>query len=425
MSDRLEPVVRDALDISSRWLNELSMTQCVTEQMSQVECIGRVDVVGIGKAAREMVAAIEVVVGQRIGRRFIVCDSDSAHRGAADIAVRVGEHPLPGIGSERAARELIGFLQSANKSDTTIFAISGGASSLCNLVQGPLTVEDLETLWHCALRAGVDITTLNRLRAATSKIAGGRILSHVQTATSYALILVDNVVSGAQWVASGLTYEVDFNGSEIEDLIGLFQIADPELTNRIRESTKERSRLSVSSSELRHNNLIVAEPARMLTIAMQTAANLGYEVFSLGDAVVGEAREVARHMCDVASSIHSPKPFCVIGAGEVTVSIVRSGSGGRCQELVWAAAPLLEAMERASGLVAHASDGRDHTVGAAGAWANNATMKRISDARISWTDTLDAHDTGPALASIDQRIGGAHTGWNLCDLYVLCVAASQ
>jgi len=38
----------------------------------------------------------------------------------------------------------------------------------------PLTLDDLNRIWLAALRAGVDITTLNQIRATTSLIAGGQ-----------------------------------------------------------------------------------------------------------------------------------------------------------------------------------------------------------------------------------------------------------
>jgi glycerate 2-kinase len=425
VNDALEPVVVDALNIARRWLGDLSLADQINVQLSSEPLAGAIDVVGIGKAAREMVRAVEVSFVGSVARRFIVCDADSARREPSDDTVRIGAHPLPTVASVQAARELISFLESGSESNATVFVISGGASSLCNLVEPPLTLDDLETMWRFALRAGIDITTLNQLRAATSQIAGGRILQHLRSRESLSLLMVDNVVSGAPWVASGLTYEVNFSVVEVEALIDAFQIDDHGLIERIRAASSHRRNSFASTAALPHRNVVVAEPSMMLSAAASTASALGYHVISLGANVVGEASDVAHQMCEIAHSLTTSEPVCVIAAGEATVSLTGSGTGGRCQEMAWATAPLLAQSDRACSFVAHASDGRDHVAGVAGAWADNATMTRIIEAGINWSRTLEQHNTGPALEAIGQLISGEHTGWNLCDLYVLCVGAGE
>ncbi len=102
-----------------------------------------------------------------------------------------------------------------------MFLLSGGASSLCVVPAPPLTVEDLGEVWRGALRAGVDITSLNQIRASTSLIGGGALLRHVRAQRSTSLILVDNVVSGAQWVASAMTYDYEPTSREVDELVGV------------------------------------------------------------------------------------------------------------------------------------------------------------------------------------------------------------
>ena len=219
-----------------------------------------------------MVAAIEDELASRVGRRLIICDPDAADRAGPDGSIWIGNHPLPTTNSVAAATELVNFLHAGPRSDSTVFAVSGGASSLCNLPQAPVTLSDLEELWGYALRSGVDITTLNRLRAATSQIAGGRILRHVRTATSLSLILVDNVVSGARWVASGLTYDATFVDEDVNELLDRFGVTDSALRMRVVESSRLRSDEESKSNSTDHRNVVLADPSLMLRAALATAA---------------------------------------------------------------------------------------------------------------------------------------------------------
>ena len=67
--------------------------------------------------------------------------------------------------------------------------------------------------------AGVDITTLNKVRATTSLIGGrGAASTRSFHARSTSLILVDNVVSGAEWVASAMTYDYRTPSREVDAL---------------------------------------------------------------------------------------------------------------------------------------------------------------------------------------------------------------
>ena len=154
----------------------------------------------------------------------------------------MGEHPVPGEGSLRAGQAVLDFLDEPSDADATLFLISGGASSLCVVPAPPLSLDDLAAVWEAALRSGADITTLNMIRAASSLIAGGAVLRHVGTARSESFILVDNVVSGAEWVASAMTY--DFRPSEafVSELWDRIGVTDAGVRSRLLEGVRRAQR---------------------------------------------------------------------------------------------------------------------------------------------------------------------------------------
>ncbi len=412
--------LNDARAISERWLTELNLDGLTRARLAELELgEGGVDVVAIGKASREMSDAVDVALGTRVLRHFTVCDESSASLRPATSDVFVGEHPIPGDGSWHAGEALISFLEESTSATCTLFLLSGGASSLCVRPVPPLNLDDLRGLWDAALASGIDITTLNKLRAATSAIAGGGVLRHVDTESSNSLILVDNVISGAGWVASGLTFDYAPTPDEVLRLLQHAGLAETELGARLLRAHADRERLMTSSPTSQHENAVLAEPSMMLDYALDEARRRGYRVVSMGSRVHGEVDSVAAHWRNIMLQARSDDaPTAYIGVGEVTVKVAGGGTGGRCQEFAWLMADVLAGFERDGVFVARASDGRDFVDGVGGAWVATSTKQRAVDAGIEWADVVQRHDTYPALKTLGQLIDGGHTGWNLCDLYV-------
>lgn len=380
-----------------------------------------VDLVAIGKASREMSAAVVDALGNRVRRRITVCDDASARRGAVTPDVVVGEHPEPGEGSVRAGSAVLRFLDEPSDAESTLFLISGGASSLCVSPAPPLSLEDLHEVWEAVLRSGADITTLNMIRAASSVIAGGAVLRHVGTSRSSSFILVDNVVSGAQWVASALTYDFRPSEGEVIELWNSIELKDASLRGRLLEAFRARDSLVARPIRTRHENAVLGEPAMMLGFAVLEAHHRGYQVIDMGPSISGDVIDATGEWAAVIDAAPDC-PVALVGVGEVTVKVSGDGEGGRCQELAWLMADVLARAGRKGAFVARASDGRDHVEGVAGAWVDDATVANASARGIDWTSAAQSHDTYPALRGLGQLIDGAHTGWNLCDLYVAVLA---
>ncbi|MHB1087607.1 MAG: DUF4147 domain-containing protein [Acidimicrobiales bacterium] len=418
MTSRL---VTDAQTVSGGWLDELDMTTLLRDQLaSYLEARQRIDLIAIGKASKEMARCAEQILGSRVHRRLIVSDRDDAVEALDDPGVLSGEHPIPGPASLHAARALVEFLDAESHGDATLFLISGGASSLCAWPSPPLTLEDLAGLWHAALESGVDITTLNMARAATSNIAGGAILRHVRSATSRSLIMVDNVVSGAPWVASGLTYRYEPSPAQLDSLLRDLGLSNAPLGDSLRSAHAYRSRQVSEPISTLHENVVVASPDLMHQLAVADARRLGYRVIDKGSHVHGDvARVSAEWTTTLRRLAHDDVPTCILGTGEVTVRVNGSGNGGRCQEFAWLMARQLASFDREAVFAARASDGRDYLAGVAGAWVDRTTVQRAESVGLQWSEIASSHDSHRGLAALHQLFEGRHTGWNLCDLYLL------
>ena len=421
MTPGTSKLLRDAQAISTQWLNELNLVSLTEQRLHASGLLHSdltIDAVAIGKASREMADAAATILGERLLRRLTICDESSAAVRERTPDVVIGEHPIPGEGSLNAGRTLVAFLDEPTRADCTLFLLSRGASSLCVLPEQPLTLEELRGVWDAAMTSGVDITTLNRLRASTSAIAGGGVLRRVRTSRSQSLILVDNVISGPSWVASGLTYDYQPSATEVTALLQRFGLQATPLGRRLLEATLHRAQ-AMTTSTTHHENTVLAEPSMMLDVALAEAQRRGYRVVDLGSRVHGDVTDVSEQWAGVLRA-EAPRSdaVAVIGVGEVTVRVRGTGTGGRCQELAWFMAKEMDELGRDAVFVARASDGRDFVEGVGGAWVERSTMEHARRLGIDWVAIAQANDSHSALRALGQLLDGGHTGWNLCDLYV-------
>jgi glycerate-2-kinase len=321
-----------------------------------------------------------------------------------------------------AGERLVEFLERPVDAECTIFLISGGASSLCALPASPVDFEDLRELFAAVLESGADITTLNQLRAASSSIAGGAILRKVRTPRSLSLIMVDNVVSGERWVASGLTFDFVPTSGEVERLLGVIGRSNTPLGSRILDARGHRSHLMEGAVTTAHVNRVVAEPSQVLASVAEEASRRGFRVVELGASLHGDVQEIVDQMrARLTTESLVPGRFCVLGVGEVTVRLRGSGTGGRCQEFVWRMAGAFGAYERDVLAVARATDGTDYVRGIAGGWSDGETIGRARDRGIDFSSVVRDNDSHSALHELGQLIAGGRTGWNLCDVYLVAV----
>jgi glycerate-2-kinase len=415
----------DALAICDAWSSELDLHDLIKGQIRESgEITGSVDVVAIGKAAREMAAALHDILGVQVQRQLVIVDEGPAFSFDADVEFVIGEHPLPGLGSLMAGVRAVEFLESS-VAQCTIFLISGGASSLCVLPQSPMELEDLHDLFAAVLETGADITTLNRLRAASSGIAGGAVLRRVRTPRSMSLIMVDNVVSGERWVASGLTFEYRPSREEIQSLLEEVGRGTGDLAESIQSSRGLRDVVMDEPVTTLHENRVIAEPSSVLSAVAREASRRGYQVVELGSAVHGDVEELVAEMAEhLSTDAPRTRPLCIVGVGEVTLRIRGSGVGGRCQEFAWRMAEVFGRSELDAVAAARATDGRDYVKGIAGGWVDTTTIGRARERGIDWLSVVENSDSYTALHELDQLIVGGRTGWNLCDVYLVVVGES-
>jgi hydroxypyruvate reductase len=162
---------------------------------------------------------------------------------------------------------------------------------------------------------------------------------------------------------------------------------------------------------------VIATPAAALEQAASVARERGYEVLSLGDAVTGEAREVAQQHADLARAAkEAGRRVAILSGGELSVTVLNAkGRGGRSQEYALALAIALGGLGGVSALAAD-TDGIDGGEGKAtdpaGAVVEPATLSRARhlDAQM-FLDDNDATSFFEAAGGLIVR-GPTHTNVN-------------
>lgn len=412
-----ERLLLDALAIA-RTLERLDLgarvERVLTEAGLTPGSVGPVDLVALGKAAPELARAARRALGGRVRRAFVVAE-------VADEDALVGDHPRPGPASLEAGARLLDFLDAASPTGLTLFLVSGGASSLVVAPVAPLGVADLAALFDAASARGVEVVTLNRLRAATSWLSGGAVLTRVRTPDSLALVAVDVAAGGAEWVASALTYDYRPDEAEVERLLAAVGLEHSALAGRVREAAATRR--GALAPVRRHTNRVLVEPGDWRAAALETAAHLGYATIDLG-AVAGRPERLVEAAA-AALRAEPERALCALGVGEATPEIgATPGRGGRCQEWCAHMSGVLARAGRPALALGYASDGRDHVEGVGGAWSDDATLERAHSVGLDVAGVLARHDTHALHEALSQLLEGGHTGWNLCDLYLVVAGPS-
>lgn len=128
--------------------------------------VQRVWVVGGGKAATAMAAALNGILGERLTGGLVITKYGHANPNLDTGRVEVVEagHPLPDEAGVNGARRMANLLAGTIEDDLVLAVISGGGSALMTLPAEGLTLDDLQDTTDLLLRCGATIVELNMVR---------------------------------------------------------------------------------------------------------------------------------------------------------------------------------------------------------------------------------------------------------------------
>jgi glycerate 2-kinase len=342
---------------------------------------GPVWLAAVGKAAPAMALGACDALGARITRALVITREGHTPPELVrvpGVEVVAGSHPVPDERSLAAGQRLLQWVEALPREAQPLFLVSGGASSLVEVLKPPASLADLESFTARELAAGTAIGELNAKRIALSRIKGGRLTSRLAGRAARALFVSDVPGDDPNVIGSGI--------------LGL-----------------------ASEGEDRVERLIVASVERAVEGAAAAARARGLSVYAPGRRFDGDALRLAARFAHELRL--SPAQVCVWG-GESTVQLPPGpGKGGRNQHMALAAAKLIAGNADLL-LLAAGTDGTDGVTEDAGALVDADSCARVAVDGLDVDECLARADSGTALAASGDLVHLGPTGTNVGDLVI-------
>jgi glycerate 2-kinase len=385
---------------------------------------GRTIVIGAGKASAAMAAALEKswkgplegVVVTRYGHTA-PCEK---------IEILESSHPVPDANGEAAARRILDKVKGLTEDDLVIALISGGASALMPLPAGNLTLADKQAVNKALLASGASIDEMNCVRKHLSAIKGGRLAAAAHPAKVVSLLISDVPGDDPSVIGSGPTVPDKTTFADALSIVRKYKIAEPKAAIDHLEAGADES-IKPGDKRLAGNVLeMIATPQLSLEAAAAVARKAGYTPLILGDAIEGEAREVARVMAGIARQVEkygqpAKRPCVLLSGGETTVTVRGKGRGGRCAEFLLALAVALDGLPGVHALAAD-TDGIDGSEDNAGAIALDDILARAASLGVNAKAALADNDGYSFFQKLDSLVVTGPTLTNVNDFRAIIIS---
>ena len=387
---------------------------------------GRTLVVGAGKAAASMALAVEQNWPADAALDGLVITRYQHGLLTNRITVIEAGHPVPDESGEQAAREILRRVKALTPDDLLLALVSGGGSALLSLPVEGVGMSELKATTRELLKCGAPIQDMNTVRKHLSAIQGGRLAAACR-APVLALVISDVTGDDPTHVASGPCAPDPTTYGDALDVLKRYRVKAPKavaghLTRGIKGEIPETPKPGSRVFRQVENRVIAA--ARH---SLQAAASffIGHDIHPaiLGDAVTGEAREVAKVYGALARQVKregapwSP-PVALISGGETTVTVRGDGRGGRNAEFLLALALELDGIEGVHALACD-TDGIDGSEDNAGAIIAPDSLQRAAKKKLDAAKLLDGNDAYNFFSALGDLVVTGPTRTNVNDYRVI------
>lgn len=367
---------------------------------------GRLLIAGVGKCAARAAAELEHILGDRLHAGFILAVGEVPPM--QKVRVVQGTHPFPSQINTDASRELLKFCSGLAETDTVIFLVTGGGSTLlCLPDDGNWQRESL--IFGAFMNAGAPIQDVNTVRKHMSRVRGGFLAQAMYPARVISLVFND--VPGSEdigFIASGPTVKDTTTEEQAAEMLSKYNILKSCGLDGcgLMETPKDDKYFA------RVKNIVVVSNSIALQAMADAAKQAGYAPEIRDVKLAGEARDVGKRIAEELGRA-APKTALLYG-GETTVTVRGTGKGGRNQEVALGA---LVAMPKDGVVVTVASDGRDNT-DFGGAICDILTTGRASSLGFSAEDHLARSASYDFWNAVGDYLLMGDTGSNVSDLIV-------
>ena len=366
-------------------------------------------VISFGKAAIPMAKAAEEKLN--IINGVVITNKQCKNTGLKCIE---SSHPIISQKSIEAAEAVLNLIKQAKSSDTILFLISGGGSSL---VEMPcISLKNLQKTNKILIKSNLTIDEINCIRKHLSKIKGGKMLRYTK-AKIKAFIISDVIGDDISTIASGTTY---YDNYTFRDAIKI--VESHNLKNRLPKETidflnrQDKECETLKKEEFYKysvENFIILSNVQAVYYVAEYLEQKGYSVI-LGPELVYNVEKAA----EIAlKAIHNAKSnTAIIFGGEVTIDVTGNGVGGRNQHFTLIMADKIENENVV--FAAFATDGKDGNSPCAGAITDSRTIERAKKINLDIHEYIKNCDSFHFFKQLNDTIEIENTNTNLADIYI-------
>ena len=359
---------------------------------------GQIFIVGFGKAATEAALALENILGDKITEGAVIGLFHQAN--FKKIRGFVGTHPKPSEENVAASQAIVDLAQGITEKDLVIVVVSGGGSAM--LCWPETEREQSQKLYDDFLSTGGNIQELNTVRKHISMVKGGGLAKLFYPAKIVGLIFCD--IPGNKYfdVASGPTFKDTATVVEAQNVLDKYGLSGFTLNETEKD---DKYFANVTNIPLVSNETALAAMA-------EKAKLLGFTTKIFSSEIYEPAEETIKKMIACLSE----ETDLVLAGGEIRLVIEKAvDKSGRNQFMALTALGLIKEKQL---FISLASDGIDNA-DAAGAIADELTIKKYKELNLALEKYLVSHDTYNFFSSTSDLIFTGPTGANVADLMLL------
>lgn len=308
-------------------------------------------------------------------------------------------HPIPDETSLDAGKALIQFLSAREKNDKVLFLISGGASSLVEVLVDGIDLEQLQKINRYLLASGKDIHQINAWRQQFSVIKGGGLLGWLSCAENTQLLLSDVKDDKTEFIGSGLLVKSVVH-LEPDEYLSKFLVSSG--ADEVQAHDTDVETFIIGNINLAKQ--AVGDAAR--------AENLNSFVYD--EFLEGDVYQLAKKLF---SQLVKAEPGVHIWGGESTIRLPeKPGIGGRNQTLALAFAQYIGDIPDLH-LLSAGTDGVDGNSNCAGAVVSMFTSQKAKKMGFDIEEELTKANAGVLLMATDDLVR-ADSNTNVMDIVI-------
>ena len=371
-----------------------------------VNCVpGDLNLVSIGKAGSSMAIAALEHPSIKIKSGLVITKRDHLERGLKkynNVKCFESDHPTPSLTSLDCGNKLVNFISEKNNEDEFLFLISGGGSSLVELMVNGFSLDELMNLTNALLSRGYNINDINAIRKHFSQIKGGKLASFLKNRKATVLAISDVPFDDPKIIASGpLSYDdVKINLDNYED----------DITDRLK-SVKPISCPDINKFSNIDTHIIAKLDDAKLACKLH-GEKLNYDTHLHEKFVEGDVNDLAKYF---SKYLDNCKKGLHIWGGESSVQLPKNpGRGGRNQQLTLLVAEKIKNKDVV--FLSAGTDGTDGPTNDAGGLVDGNTINIGDGYDLNYKTYLKNADSGNYLEKSGSLVTTGPTGTNVMDL---------